>query len=313
MQDFHLPVLRREVVHCLNLKKGDIVFDGTLGGAGHTIEIIKAIAPTGKVIAVDLDSQALSTAASKLKSLDFLEYADIVNDNYANIAGILEKLGIKQINGLLLDLGISSFQIDLSERGFSYLKDQNLDMRFSDNDRLDAYSVVNNYPEEDLRDIFYKFGEESWAPVIAKKIVSSRRQGPIKTTGQLVEIIKSSIPAKLRHKGHPAKRVFQAIRIEVNSELENLKRALADGFGLLSAGGRLAVISYHSLEDRIVKRTFEKLSGKCTCPPEFPVCRCGAIKEGNIITKKAVVPSEEEINTNPRSKSAKLRVFEKNK
>jgi 16S rRNA (cytosine1402-N4)-methyltransferase len=311
MQDLHLPVLRKEVVYYLNLKKGDFVFDGTLGGAGHTIEIIKAIAPTGKIIAADLDSQALSTAARKLKSLDFLKYAYIAKDSYVNAAEILKRFGIKSVNGFLLDLGISSLQIDLSVKGFSYLKNQKLDMRFSDEGKPDAFEVVNSYPEEKLREIFYRYGEEKWAAAIAKKISDYRKTGPIKTTGQLVEIIKSSVPAKYRFSGHPAKRIFQAIRIEVNSELENISRGLNAGLDVLVPGGRMAVISYHSLEDRIVKRTFEKFSGKCTCPPDLPVCICGETGRGRVITKKPVMPSEEELSENLRSKSARLRVFEK--
>lgn len=311
MMALHLPVLRKEVVHYLNLKKGDIVYDGTLGGAGHTIEIIKAIAPTGKVIAVDLDSQALSTAASKLGSLGLLEYVNTVNDNFSNVKDILKCLNVRRIDSLFLDLGISSMQIDLSDRGFSYLKNQKLDMRFSEKAKTDAFEVVNKYPEKKLKEIFYRYGEERWTAVIVKNIVNFRKDRPIETTGQLVEIIKNSIPAKYRYRGHPAKRVFQAIRIEVNSELDNLRKALDDGLEVISSGGRIAVISYHSLEDRIVKHTFERFSGKCVCPPGLPVCSCGAAVKGKIITKKAVAPSEEEKNLNPRSKSAKLRVFEK--
>jgi len=311
MSVLHLPVLRKEVVFYLNLKKGDIVFEGTLGGAGHTVEIIKAIAPTGKIIGVDLDSQALSTATSNLKSLGLIDYVKIVNDNFANVTGILNKLGISYVDGFFLDLGLSSLQIDISARGFSYLKNQKLDMRFSSKGKLSADYILNNYSEEGLRDIFYRYGEERWSVPISRNIVNYRKSKKLEFTEELVEIIKNSIPAKYRYPGHPAKKVFQAIRIEVNNELENLSRALEESIGVLKQGGRIVIISYHSLEDRIVKTAFERFSGKCICPPGFPVCRCKAEPKGKIITRKAVKPSETEIKENPRSKSARLRVFEK--
>jgi len=315
MKDVHIPVLRKEVIHYLNLKKGDIIFEGTLGGAGHTVEIIKAIAPTGKVIAVDLDSQALSTAASKLKSLNLLNYIIILNDNFANVSNILKNLKFKYLNGFFLDLGISSYQIELSDRGFSYLKDQGLDMRFSDKTKLSAFDIINKYSEKKLKEIFFSFGQERFSSLIAKNIVKHRNIKPVETTGELVEIINNSIPAKYKYeskrRGNPAKRIFQAIRIEVNSELENLRKAIDDAVKLLVPGGRMVIISYHSLEDRIVKRAFERFSGKCICQPGLPVCSCNAVKLGKIITKKPVVPDEAEISQNPRSKSAKLRVFEK--
>ncbi len=311
LDEIHIPVLLKEVLYYLNLKQGDIIFDGTLGGAGHTVEIIKAIAPTGKVIGVDLHSQTLSTAASKLKR--FSKELVLINDNFANIKEILKRINIKSIDGMLLDLGLSSFLIDKSKRGFSYLKDEKLDMRFDDSSSISAFNVVNEYPEGKLIEIFRKYGEERWAGLIAKNIVSHRKVGDIKTTGELVEIVKNSIPRKFKYqrKGHPAKRIFQAIRMEVNRELDNLKKAIEDGFEVLKSGGRMVIISYHSLEDRLVKSEFLQYEGICTCPPNFPVCKCGRVERAKIITRKVVKPGLGEIGLNPRSKSARLRVLEK--
>jgi len=311
LEEIHIPVLLKEVLYYLNLKQGDIIFDGTLGGAGHTVEIIKAIAPTGKVIGVDLHCQTLSTAASSLKN--FSENVFLVNDNFANIRKILKRINIKSIDGMLLDLGLSSFLIEKSKRGFSYLKNEKLDMRFGDSDNMNASDVVNKYSQGKLIEIFRKYGEERWSRSIAKNIVNYRKSSDIKTTGELVEIIKYSIPRKFKHKrrGHPAKRIFQAIRMEVNKELDNLKMAIEDGFEMLRSGGRMVIISYHSLEDRMVKSSFLEYEGKCICPPDFPVCRCGRKKRAEIITKKVVRPGIEEIRSNPRSKNARLRVLEK--
>ena len=311
MQYTHLPVLRKEVVNYLNLKNGDIVFDGTLGGAGHTIEIIKAIAPTGKIIGVELDSQAIGTAARNIESAGFGSFVHIIKDNYSNIKKILDTLKIRQINGFLLDLGLSSIQLEESGKGFSYMRKEKLDMRFDEESGINAFDIVNEYEEDRLKEIFYKYGEEPWAARIAAAIIKRRKVKPVEFTDELVEIIKNSIPLKYRYRGHPAKRVFQAIRIETNHELENLKTALCGGLELLVTGGRMAIISFHSLEDRIVKEYFETFAGRCTCPPGMPVCICGAKKRGNIITKKPVKPSEGELHQNPRAKSAKLRVFEK--
>jgi len=310
-ENIHKPVLLREVLYYLNLKQGDIIFDGTLGGAGHTVEIIKVIAPTGKVIGVDLNSQAVSTATNRLKN--YTDNVILVSDNFANVESILKKLNIKKLNGFFLDLGLSSFLIEKSGRGFSYLRNEKLDMRFDCNGVLSAYNVVNEYKEDKLKEIFYKYGQERWAPVVAKNIVSYRRSRKINYTGELVEIIRRSIPSyyKKYRKGHPAKRIFQAIRIEVNKELENLSNALESGFKVLKGGGRMVIISYHSLEDRIVKEKFMFFSGKCICPPNFPVCRCGARKQAEIITKKVVKPLPIEVEENPRSSSAKLRALEK--
>ncbi len=311
--DIHVPVLGKEVVDYLNLKPGDIIFEGTLGGAGHTVEIIKAIAPTGKVIGVELDSQAISTATRNLKSKGLLDNVLIVNDNFSNITEILKNFSITKINGFLLDLGLSSMQIEMSERGFSYLKNETLDMRFDPAETIKASDIINEYSEEELKGIFYKFGEERWSKLIARNIVKQRAIAPIEQTGELVDIIKRSIPVKFRfsRKGDPSKRIFQALRIEINSELENLNKVLEEGMEALNSGGRMLIISYHSLEDRIVKKSFEKFSGKCTCPQGFPECRCGATSRARIITKKAVTASEAEILKNSRSKSAKMRVLEK--
>ena len=312
-ENIHKPVLVKEVIDYLNLKKGDVIFDGTLGGAGHTIGIIKAIAPTGKIIGVDLDSQAISTAARILAKKKLLDNVYLVNDNFVNITGILKKLKIKKVNGFLFDLGLSSMQIDGSGKGFSYIRDEKLDMRFGNDGKIDAYSIINEYSEERLKEIFYKFGEEKWSGRIARSILNRRQIKNIETTGELSEIISKAIPVKFSYqrKGHPAKRIFQALRIEVNDELDSISKALDRSISFLEKKGRIAVISYHSLEDRIVKNKFEKFSGKCVCPPGFPICRCDAEKRGNILTKKVVRPSVAEIEENPRSKSAKLRVFEK--
>ena len=309
--DFHVPVLLKEVIDYLNPVRGDVVFDGTLGGAGHTVEIIKVIAPTGKVIGVDLNSQTLSTAARRLES--FAGNIFLVNDNFANIKDILLKLDIGRVSKILLDLGLSSFLIDKSGRGFSYLRNERLDMRFSPDTWPDAYEVINKYPEKSLKEIFLKYGEERFSGRIATNIIGYRKNKTIETTGDLVSIIKSSVPKNYGNyrKGNPAKRVFQAIRIEVNRELENTGRAIDDGFEALEKGGRIVIISYHSLEDKLVKARFKDFEGICICPPGLPVCRCGVEKRAKILTKRAVFSSAEEQEKNPRSKSARLRAIEK--
>jgi 16S rRNA (cytosine1402-N4)-methyltransferase len=309
--DFHVPVLLTEVIDYLDPEVGDIVYDGTLGGAGHTVEIIKVIAPTGKVIGVDLNSQTLSTATKRLKS--FAKRFLPVNDNFANIKNILLKLNIKKVNKILLDLGLSSFLIDRSGRGFSYLRDERLDMRFSPDTWPDAHEVINKYPEKRLKEIFLKYGEERFSGRIAANIISYRKGKPIETTGDLVDIVKHSIPGKYgkHRKGNPAKRIFQAIRMEVNRELESIGKVIDDGFEVLEKGGRMVIISYHSLEDRLVKTRFKELEGICTCPPGLPVCRCGVEKRAEILTRRAIFPSAGEQEKNPRSKSARLRAIEK--
>lgn len=309
--DFHVPVLLTEVIDYLDPEVGDIVYDGTLGGAGHTVEIIKVIAPTGKVIGVDLNSQTLSTATKRLKS--FAKRFLPVNDNFANIKNILLKLNIKKVNKILLDLGLSSFLIDRSGRGFSYLRNERLDMRFSPDTWPDAHEVINKYPEKKLKEIFLKYGEERFSGRIAANIISYREGKPIETTGDLVGIVKHSIPGKYgkHRKGNPAKRIFQAIRMEVNRELESIGKVIDDGFEVLEKGGRMVIISYHSLEDRLVKTRFKEFEGICTCPPGLPVCRCGVEKRAEILTRRAIFPSTGEQEKNPRSKSARLRAIEK--
>jgi len=309
--DFHVSVLLTEVIDYLDPEEGDIVYDGTLGGAGHTVEIIKAIAPTGKVIGVDLNSQTLSTATSKLEL--FAKNVLLVNDNFANIKNILLKLNIKKINKILLDLGLSSFLIDRSGRGFSYLRDERLDMRFSPDTWPDAHEVINKYQEKRLKEIFLKYGEERFSGRIAANIIKYREAKSIETTGDLVNIVRQSIPGNYGkyRKGNPAKRVFQAIRMEVNRELESISKVIDDGFEVLEKGGRMVIISYHSLEDKLVKTRFRELEGICTCPPGLPVCRCGVVKKAEILTRRAIFPSVEEQEKNPRSKSARLRAIEK--
>ena len=310
LEQIHIPVLLKEVLEYLDPKPGDVVFDGTLGGAGHTAAIFEAIAPTGRLIAVDYDSQAVSTAAILFKDCSNIFLS---KGNFSDVADIINKFGFKNIDGFFLDLGLSSIQIDKSGRGFSYIRDERLDMRMDENNPLTAFKVINEYDEEKLRKIFFGFGEEKYGGRIAGRIVLCRRNKSIETTVQLNEIIESAIPAKERFskRGHPSKRIFQAVRIEVNRELENLSKAINDGFEVLNKGGRMVIISYHSLEDRIVKNKFLDLNGKCTCPPGLPVCICGVKKRAEIITKKVVTPTAHEISENKRASSAKLRAIEK--
>jgi len=310
LEQIHIPVLLKEVLEYLNLKPGNIVFDGTLGGAGHTVEIFKAIAPTGKLIVVDKDSQAISTAASLFKNYNNIFF---YKGNFADVKNIIKSFGIKKIDGFFLDIGLSSIQIEKSGRGFSYIRDEKLDMRMDIGNPLSAFNVVNEYSEQELKEIFFKFGEEKYSSNIAKNIVLSRKSKPIETTRQLNEIIEKSIPGKEKYskRGHPSKRIFQAIRIEVNNELENLGEAINKGFEVLNKGGRMVIISYHSLEDRIVKNKFINFSGKCICPPGLPVCVCGAKRQAEILTKKVITPSIDEILNNKRASSAKLRAIQK--
>jgi 16S rRNA (cytosine1402-N4)-methyltransferase len=310
LEQIHIPVLLKEVLEYLDLKPGKIVFDGTLGGAGHTVEIFKAIAPTGKLIAVDHDSLAISTASSLFKDCRNIFFS---KGNFADVKRIIKSFGINRLDGFFIDIGLSSIQIDKSGRGFSYIRDEKLDMRMDEDNPLSAFKVVNEYSEQKLKEIFFKFGEEKYSLRIARNITLSRKDKPVETTGQLNKIIENSIPAKEKFskRGHPSKRVFQAIRIEVNKELENLARAIDEGFEVLNKGGRMVIISYHSLEDRIVKNKFIGFSGKCTCPPGLPVCICGAKKQAEILTKRIITPSDEEISNNKRAASAKLRAIEK--
>ena len=309
MEFKHKSVLLDECIENLNIRKDCVYVDGTLGGGGHSYHILKALNGTGMLIGIDRDTDALIAASEKLKEFSNFK---TVHDNHANIKNILEDLEIPGVDGILLDLGVSSYQLDEADRGFSYMHDAKLDMRMNREDELSAYEVVNNYPEEKLFRIFVDYGEEKFSRSIARKICQKRAEKPIETTFELVDIIKSAMPSKaLNEKQHPAKRVFQAIRIEVNQELEKLKQAVEDSILSLNDGGRLCIITFHSLEDKIVKHAYEEMEGRCTCPPDFPVCVCGYKSYGKIINKKPIVSSDEELEENPRARSAKLRVFER--
>jgi 16S rRNA (cytosine1402-N4)-methyltransferase len=310
MQQFHLPVLLNEVLGFLNPKSGEIFIDCTLGGAGHGIEIVKRILPDGLYVGIDKDRDALSKAGEVLK-----EYKDniiLVHDDFVNLKRILPELSISSANGILLDLGVSSHQLDDGERGFSYWEDAPLDMRMDVGRKASARDIVNEYTIKELAWIFREYGEERWADRIAERIGEARQKKPIETTGELAEIVKNAIPAAARRKGpHPARRSFQALRIVVNNELENLKKVLYDAVEFLSPDGKICVISYHSLEDRIVKQSFRDLSKDCECPPDLPVCICNRNPVVKELTRKPVVPLEEEIAHNYRARSAKMRVVVK--
>lgn len=309
MEFKHISVLLLESVEGLNIKPEGIYADGTLGGGGHSYEILKRLSDKGRLIGIDQDKDAIRAAGERLKNFDNVTY---VNDNFKNIKNILDDLGIDSISGAVLDLGVSSYQLDERERGFSYMGDAKLDMRMNRDNPFSAYNVVNEYSEEKLAEIFFKYGEEKFSRKIAKIICEKRENKPIETTGELVDIIKRAIPERMRVKGsHPAKRVFQAIRIEVNGELEILENALRNFFDALESGGRLCVITFHSLEDRIVKNTFASLVQGCTCPKEFPICVCGNKPRGKLVSRKPIIPTDEEIEKNARSKSSKLRIIEK--
>lgn len=302
MEFVHKSVLFDEAIKALDLNENKIIVDGTAGGGGHSGEIAKR---AKRVISIDQDPDAITVLNERLGDK---ENVTIVHDNYSNIKNIISNLNIEQIDGLLLDLGVSSFQLDTAERGFSFHKDAPLDMRMSKSG-LSAYDVVNNYDERQLADIIYRYGEEKFSRRIAANIVKARAEKPIETTFELVDIIKSSMPQKAMRDAHPARRTFQAIRIEVNAELDVLKSTLEDAFDILAPGGRIAIITFHSLEDRIVKEQFAKWCQGCTCPKEFPVCVCG--KKPNGKTFKSISPSKEELEENPRARSSRLRIFEK--
>jgi len=307
MEFSHRSVLLKETIDSLNIRPDGIYIDGTAGGAGHSSEIARRLT-TGKLIAVDKDPDAIAAATERLKPYPC---ATVVRNDFRNIKAIAAELGLERVDGILLDLGVSSHQLDEAQRGFSYHNDAPLDMRMSQQG-LSARDVVNNYSERDLTRILRDYGEEKFASKIARSIVSIREKAPIETTLELAEIIKNAIPAaKRREGGHPAKRSFQAIRIEVNGELTALEIALDDAFDLLSVGGRLAIITFHSLEDRMCKRQYAAYTEGCTCPPEFPVCVCGKTPRGRLISKKPIVAGEEELAENNRSRSAKLRTIEK--
>ena len=309
MNFVHKSVLLDECIEGLNIKPNGIYVDGTLGGAGHSSEIIKKLSDQGKLIGIDRDDEALKAAKERLK-----EYSNVTyyHGNHDDIKEILEDLNIEKVDGILLDLGVSSYQLDERNRGFSYLGENVLDMRMDKIQKLDAKIVVNNYKEEELAKIIYDYGEERFSRQIAKNICIERKKQEITTTKQLVDIIEKSIPAKFRSKdSHPAKRTFQAIRIEVNDEIKPLYQTVLNSIECLKPGGRLCIITFHSLEDRAVKNAYIDAEGKCICPPGLPYCACGAIKKGKIITKKPILPTKEEMENNSRSKSAKLRIFEK--
>ncbi len=310
MEFVHKPVLLNECICNLNIKPNGIYLDGTLGGAGHSLEIAKLLNNEGTLIGIDRDITAINVSRSRLS--DVKPTVNLVNDNYKNIKDVLSNLNITGVDGILLDLGVSSYQLDTPERGFSYRFDAPLDMRMNTNDELTAEYVVNQYTKEDLIRIFRDYGEEKWAVRIADFIVDKRRNTPIKTTFELVDIIKAAIPASARiDGGHPAKRVFQAIRIEVNGEIESLKKAIFDAIDVLNPKGRICIISFHSLEDRIVKDVFNESAKGCTCPPDFPKCVCNKKKTVKILSKKPIISTEDELNDNLRAHSAKLRVAEK--
>ncbi len=310
MEFKHISIMLNECMDALDIKSNGTYVDGTLGGAGHSEKIVQQIFPNGRLIGIDKDEEALSASKKRLK--EYEKCVTFVNDDFKNYKNIINNLDLKEIDGVLLDLGISSYQIDNAERGFSYMKDAPLDMRMNKTQELTARKVVNEYSPAELVKILFTFGEESFTRPIVKEIVRRREIKPIETTMELADIIKNVVPKKFQIKrGNPAKKTFQAIRIEVNSELLNLAECVEDMAKSLKVGGRLAIITFHSLEDRIVKNIFKKLQNPCECPPNFPICVCGKTQVVKILTKKPIIPSKEEVEENPRSRSAKLRVIEK--
>jgi 16S rRNA (cytosine1402-N4)-methyltransferase len=310
MKFYHRPVMPGEVVKYLGCKDGGLYVDGTLGGGGHTLEILCASEPTGRVVGIDWDRDALSYSRKRLTS--YTSRIKFIKGNFANIRDILKELSITSVDGILLDLGASSHHFEKPERGFSFHYDAPLDMRMDRESIGTAADIVNNLSQGELRDIFKKYGEERWGGRIAMVIVRKRQVTPIRTTLELAEVVSSAIPRRFHPRGiHPATRVFLALRIVVNNELENIKKAINDGIWLLSHGGRMVVISFHSLEDRIVKASFRSFEGKCVCLPDIPKCVCNAKQEARILTKKVVKPSKEETEENPRARSAKLRAIER--
>lgn len=311
MEFNHYSVLLNETIENLNIKPDGIYVDGTLGGGGHAYQVASRLSEKGRLIGIDQDADAIAAAGERLK--EFGDKITIIRSNYANMKEELHRIGVEKVDGIVLDLGVSSFQLDTPERGFTY-RDENapLDMRMDDRQSLTAKDIVNGYSEMDLYRIIRDYGEDKFAKNIAKHIVQERAEKPIETTGELTEIIRASIPMKVQVTGgHPAKRTFQAIRIELNKELEVLQNNLDDMIDLLNLGGRICIITFHSLEDRIVKMNFKRNENPCTCPSDFPVCVCGKKSKGKVVTRKPILPSEEELEVNSRSKSAKLRVFER--
>ena len=308
MEFKHKPVLLEETINGLDIKPNGIYVDGTLGGAGHSKEILKQLSSKGLLVGIDRDEEALKAAKENLKEFQNVKY---IHGNHDEITEILESLEIKEVDGILLDLGVSSYQLDERNRGFSYLGNNELDMRMDKTQPLTAKKVVNTYSEEELANIIYEYGEERFSRQIARKICEYRKNKEIETTEELVNIIEKSMPAFAKKDGHPAKRTFQAIRIEVNDEIKPLYNTVRNCIKLLKPGGRLCIITFHSLEDRAVKNAYIDAQGKCTCPKDLPYCVCGAISEGKIINKKPIIATEKEQEENSRSKSAKLRIFEK--
>lgn len=310
MEFKHTSVLLQETIENLRIKPEGIYVDGTLGGGGHALRIAERLKGTGRLIGIDQDGDAIEAAGKRLEP--YRERITLIRDNYCHMKEALQQIGIEKVDGIVLDLGVSSFQLDNAERGFSYKYDTKLDMRMDTRQSLSAREIINDYSETDLYHVIKDYGEEQFAKNIAKHIVMARKEKPVETTGQLCEIIKAAIPAKMRAAGgHPAKRTFQAVRIACNRELEVLKDSLDQLIDLLNPGGRICIITFHSLEDRIVKSAFRKNENPCTCPPDFPVCVCGQVSKGKVITRKPILPSEEEVKANQRAKSAKLRVFSK--
>ena len=310
MEFKHVSVLKNECIEGLQIKSSGTYVDGTFGGGGHAMEVISRLNGNGRFIGIDQDQDAVENGRAKLEP--YKEKAQLVRDNFSNIISIMKDLHIVAVDGILLDIGVSSYQLDTGERGFSYMHDAELDMRMDQRNPMTAKRMIAEYSEKELANIIKDYGEERWATRIAQFIVAERKNKPIETTGELVEVIKKAVPKGARKDGpHPAKRTFQALRIAVNNELGILEQAIEDMAGLLASGGRLCIITFHSLEDRIVKQTFHRLEHPCTCPPEFPVCVCGKKPSIRVITRKPILPSEEELEFNPRARSAKLRILEK--
>ena len=310
MEFHHVPIMLGSVLEQLKLRPDGTYLDGTVGGAGHSSEIAKRLSGEGRLICLDQDQTAVDTATERLAKIT--DRARVVKSNYVNFASVLDDLGIGQVDGILLDLGVSSYQLDNGERGFSYRTDAPLDMRMDQSNPETARDIINNYSEADLTRILREYGEEPFARQIAANICRARQKAEIATTFELNELIRSSIPARARRNGgHPSKQTFQAIRIALNRELQVLEDSMDQMIDRLSSGGRLCIITFHSLEDRIVKQAMRRVENPCICPPDFPVCVCGRVSQGKVITRKPILPDEEEQEQNPRSKSAKLRVFEK--
>lgn len=310
MEFYHESVMLKEAVDNLVWKESGIYVDGTLGGAGHSREILKRVGKDGRLIGIDRDINALNAAIERLSQ--YKDKVELIHSNFASIKSALSNIGIASVDGVLLDLGVSSPQLDDAARGFSYMNDAPLDMRMDNTSSFTARDIINGFSEIELRNIIQEYGEEKWAARIAKFIVQERENSPIQTTFELVNIIKKAIPASARRDGpHPAKRTFQAIRIAVNRELDEIEKVIPDIISILNPGGRVCIITFHSLEDRIVKDSFKKAANPCTCPPQFPICICNRKPEIVIITRKPIVPTEDEVTKNPRARSAKLRVAEK--